>query len=176
MNAWIIEAFGRDGASRYDVSWAIRLMAIAIAALLVFCITIFYQTIATHEPPIVFDEGQVRAWSDLARDSVTINYAHTIVAKEDVSGVVVQRSIECLVNGYRQVYDLQPLSLSYSAGSSQNVDRLVVYPYPLAVGTKCSMGTVVRWTPKLSINEHSFELPKIGFAVDQLPSNIREPR
>lgn len=176
MTAWIIEAFGRDGASRHDVSWAIRLMAIAIAALLVFCTTIAYQTLATHEPPVTFGEGRVRAWADLARDATTISYTRPVYVRESVSGVLILRSVDCTVDGYRQTFDLQPLIRNYRSGNNQNVNRLVVYPYPLQVGTKCSMGTIVRWTPPFSINEHSFTLPRVDFVVDQLPSNVREPR
>lgn len=176
MSAWIIEAFGSYSATRYDVSWAIRIMAIAIASLLGFCSAIVYQTLVDHDPPVTFGEGKVRAWVDLARDATTISYTRPVIIHKNVSGVLILRSIDCTVDGYRQTFDLQPLIRNYTAGNNQNVNRLVVYPYPLQVGTKCSMGTMMRWTPPFSINEHSFSLPKVEFVVDQLPSDVREPR
>jgi len=149
-------------------------MAIAIVCMLVFAIIIIYQTLATHPPPVMFGKGRIVAWVDKAKDSTIISYTRPVEVYRNVDGVDILRSINCTVNGYRQTWDLQPLVRNYAQGNNQNVNMLVVYPYPVPVGSECEMATMVQWTPTLSIEKHTWMLPKVSFTVGAKPLDVRE--
>ena len=138
-----------------------------------FILFVVFQTVYPYEMPVKYGTGLVRAWVG-PYSNVTLSYVRPVMPVRDVKNVMLYRAIECNVDGGKQVYDLQPLRRSYTVIAPQNVNRLVQYPYPLAIGTECVMKTQVVWSPEFAWSAHSEWLPEVKFVIDAVFHDVRD--
>ena len=141
--------------------------SLALTWLLLFVLALVYQTLAAHDPPIEFSHGDARAWNDDHND-MTISYRRDVKIT-DTTDAELHREVTCFHHESIEVYALQILSRQYVRGEERNIDRLVSYPSPQPLGTKCRIETAIKWWPVFSMKAHIAQLPPIEFVVEKTP-------
>lgn len=139
---------------------------ILLGVCFLFVATVLYKTFSDEDPPVVFGPGTGRAWK-YGEDTVFSYERDFRVLRSEYASV--DRRMECSVEGGVQSYDLPVISRKYKVADYKGVKRLVHYPTALPIGTQCTMITLVRWSPVLSMRNLSFELQPIKFVVEAKP-------
>jgi hypothetical protein len=149
----------------------IAALSMSATWLVLFVCCIMWNTLMYVEPPVEFDDGYAYAWNDDHND-MTIAYHRDVIIHKTTTAEI-HREVVCYHNGSEEVYDLQPLTREYVAGTEKNIQRLVSYPTPQPVGTHCTLKTNVKWWPTFSMSAHVIPMTDIDFVVQASPQGLQ---
>ena len=138
-----------------------------LTSTLLFClIFVFIATFGTPPMPLKFEPGQALGYAE-REDTIVVYMRPFTSLKNEV--VTLERTITCEVLGGEQVYDLPGLTRPYTTGERVAMQRVVIFPIALQTKTHCSLSTMVKWTPAMSLQAHFEMLPTILFTVGEKP-------
>lgn len=143
--------------------------AFVLTLILVFVSFITFQTLYPYDLPLQV----VRTHNSIAyieEDGETLfRYARDFKVTK-VFTANINRRIDCAVGLRTHIFDLPGVTREYAVGEYNMLDQYAMFPYPLQVGTKCTLHTSVSWSPNFSMSARLVELPPIEYEVEAKPS------